>query len=302
MATRVPRTVRLPALLIGLAVHLLAQGPANVLVVVNDSSSLSRLIGEYYAQHREIPARNICHLRTADEEYIQRPVYDKEIAAPIANCLRRNGLTEQILYIATTGGVPLRIEGMGGLGGDIAAVDSELTLLYLDMHQGKPHTLNGVIPSPFYGKPEAKFAHPGFPIYLVTRLAAYDFDGVRAIIDRAREAANRGKFVIDLKGSNDTSGDGWLRSAAMALPKERVVLETSDTVLYNQTDVIGYASWGSNDNNRHRRFLGYKWLPGAIATEFVSTDGRTFRKPPDDWSLSDWNSTKLWFAGSPQTM
>ena len=293
-------------LALGPVVRLCAQGPANVLVVINDNSSLSRNIGEYYALRREIPAKNLCHIRTAGEEYIQRPVYDKDIAGPIANCLRKNGLAEQILYIVTTAGVPLRIEGTDGMGGDTAAVDSELTLLYRDMHQGRPHTLNGMVPNPFFGKRDAKFAHPDFPIYLVTRLAAYDFDGVKAIVDRAltatREGSNRGKFVIDMKSSFNATGNDWLRDAALLLPKERVVLDESSTVLYGQTDVIGYASWGSNDSNRHRRFLGFKWLPGAIATEFVSSDGRTFRKPPDDWNISDWGSPKLWFAGSPQTM
>jgi uncharacterized protein (TIGR03790 family) len=39
-----------------------------------------------------------------------------------------------------------------------------------------------------------------------------------------------------------------------------------------------------------------------VATEFVSTNARTFTRPPEGWSISDWNSPKLWFAGSPQSM
>src|SRR3974390_3203782 len=85
-------------------------------------------------------------------------------------------------------------------------------------------------------------------------------------------------------------------------PKDRVVFDESTNVIYDQTDVIAYAGWGSNDFNRKRRFLGFKWLPGAIATEFVSSDGRTFKKPPEGWNISDWKSEKLWFAGTPQTL
>ena len=279
-----------------------AQGPANVLVVINDNSPLSRSVGEYYARRRLIPARNLCRLRTTAEEEIPRAIYTREIAAPIADCLRANGLVEQILYIATTAGVPLRVAGSGGLDGEVAAVDSELTLLYSDMHSGQPHRTRGMIPNPFFARKDAKFDHSEFPIYLVTRLAAYDFAGVRAIIDRALQAANRGKFVIDLKSITDTDGNSWLRNAAIALPKERVVFEESAAVVYDQRDVIAYASWGSNDPSRHKRFLGFQWLPGAIATEFVSTDGRTFRRPPDNWNISDWEKPDLWFAGSPQTM
>ncbi len=283
---------------------LFAQGPANVLIVVNDNSALSREIGEYYARRRGVPGKNICRIRTTQKESIARSDYDREIAAPIADFLRANQLVESVLYIVTTAGVPLRVLGTSGQGmtTDQAAVDSELTLLYADIHSGRPHALAGSLPSPFFGKRDAKFAHPQFPMYLVTRLQAYDFDGVKGMIDRALEAANRGKFVIDLRSTGDREGDNWLRDAAILLPKERTIFDQSTKVLYDQTDVIGYAGWGSNDRNRHQRFLGFHWLPGAIMTEFVSTNARTFARPPDNWNISDWKSEKLWFASSPQTM
>jgi uncharacterized protein (TIGR03790 family) len=278
-----------------------AQNRASVLLVVNDSSQISRNIGEYYARRRLIPPKNVCHIRTDPKEDIPRSQYDREIATPIAACLNRNQLTEQILYIATTAGLPLRIEGVMAIDGDIASIDSELTLLYADRKQGQPHPLKGGVPNPLFGKRTAKFTHADFPIYLVTRLAAYDFEGVKASIDACLQATNRGKFVLDLDNSGK-EGDTWLRQAAALLPQERVVFDNSAKVVYDQTDVIGYASWGSNDPNRHRRFLGFRWLPGSIATEFVSTNARSFERPPGNWNISDWSSPKLWFKGSPQTM
>ena len=71
-----------------------------------------------------------------------------------------------------------------------------------------------------------------------------------------------------------TTGCGKRRSN---LPPDRVVLDESDKVLLNQTSVIGYASWGSNDPNRKQRHLGFHWLPGAIMTEFVSTNAPDFQ-------------------------
>ena len=65
----------------------------------------------------------------------------------------------------------------------------------------------------------AVFRHPDFPIYLVTRLAGYDIEDVKGIIDRALLARNRGKFVIDLKANDSTPGNNWLRAAARALPR-----------------------------------------------------------------------------------
>jgi uncharacterized protein (TIGR03790 family) len=309
----VPRAVRCltmaATLLAGLnsARGATAQAPAStvdrVLLVVNDSSPLSRNIGEYYARRRALPFKNICHLKSTSQEEITRDEYDRQIARPIGDFLRKGGLQESIYYIVTTAGVPLKITGTSGMSGNYAAVDSELALLYSDLATGKPHALDGGIPNPFYGKRDRAFSHPEFPIYLVTRLAAYDFDGVKALIERSLAAANRGKFILDLRGNDDEAGDDWLRNAAILLPKDRVVLEDTIQPIYDQTDVIGYAGWGSNDRHHDRRFPGFHWLPGGIVTEYVSTDGRTFQKPPDKWTPSQqWSTPSAWFANSPQTM
>src|SRR6185295_17104 len=296
---RAPRAM--PLLLLLSSQALTAKSVANVLLVVNDASKLSRDIGQYYAGKRGVPPRNVCHIRTIETETIPREQYDREISSKITACLVRNNLTEQILYIVTTGGIPLRIAATASSGAEMeadnAAVDSELALLYSDMKQARPHALKGPALNPYFGQRDAKLAHPQFPIYLVTRVAAYDLAGVRALIDRALHAANQGKFVIDLKSADNQEGNSWLRQAASMLPKERVILDASDNVLYDQTAVIAYAGWGSNDTHRHRRFLGFQWLPGAISTEFVSTNARTFQRPPDSWNISDWGKKELWFAG-----
>ncbi len=278
-----------------------AQKPENVLVVVNQPSAVSRQIADYYTKKRGIPASNVCALRTSAEEHISRAAFDKEIAKPLANCLQSRRLQEQILYIVTTTGVPLIVNGAETRDGDYASVDSELTLLYSDM-KGTPHKLAGPLGNPFFGQRDVPFSHPRFPIYLVTRLTGYDFADVKALIDKAQIAKNRGKFVIDLRSSEEESGNDWLRRAALLLPKDRVVLDETDKVLYNQRDVIGFASWGSNDKNRHKRLVGFDWLPGAVMTEFVSTNARTFQRPPDSWNISTFKDTKLFWADSPQTL
>lgn len=288
-------------LLLLYATVLKANKPENVLVVVNSESAVSRGIGEYYAQRRAIPAKNICRIKAPDRETISRDEYDRILAPGVGACLKRNGLVETILYIVTTQGVPLRVKGVVSMDGDNAAVDSELALLYQDLH-GKPHALSGPTHNPFYGQRDAAFRHPRFAMYMVTRLAAYDLAGARAIIDRSLAARNAGKFVLDLRSKREESGDDWLRNAAVLLPQERIVLDESPTVLYGQKQVIGYAAWGSNDKNRKERHLRFEWLPGAIATEYVSTNGRTFAKPPTIWNIGTWQDRNTWFAGSPQSM
>jgi uncharacterized protein (TIGR03790 family) len=279
----------------------LGQGPENVLLVVNRSSAVSREIASYYLEKRRIPAANVCALDVVEDETVSRGVYDQAIAAPLAACIKSRHLEEKIQYLATTLGLPLRITGSSGKEGDQASVDSELTLLYQDL-RGAKHPVRGPLPNPFFGRRDEPFRHPQFPMYLVCRLAAYDVGEVRGIIDRSLAAANRGKVVIDLSSDNDEPGNDWLRNTAILLPSDRVIFDDSTRVLLDQRDVIGYAGWGSNDHNLKRRMLGFRWLPGAIATEFVSTDGRTFKRPPDDWNIGNWKDPSRFFAGSPQSL
>lgn len=273
-----------------------------MLLVVNRSDSVSRRIGDYYVHKRAIPLGNVCRIEAPPEETISWEVYRKQVEAPVAACLTRARLADKILYIVTTLGVPLRVTGPGsGPGSESAALDSELTLLYSRI-KGISFRRAGVISNPFFKRRDEPFAHPRFPIYLVTRLAGYSFEDVRGMIDRGLAAQNRGRFVIDLKGRDDQPGNEWLRTAAMLLPEPRVVFDESAGVLTGQRDVIGYASWGSNDPRRRHRRLAFQWLPGAIVTEFVSSNARTFRKPPDTWELGTWENRAGWFAGSPQSM
>lgn len=287
---------------LALAAPAWAQTPTEVLIVVNRQSAISRQIGEYYLRKRGVPLANLCTINTAPDEMISRKVYEDQIEAPIGAFLKKARLQEKILYIVTTFGVPLRVEGdSAGQLNTAASVDSELTLLYGRLH-GMTFTLPGAVANPFFHQRDAPFRHPQFPIYLVTRLAAYDIGEMKGLVDRALLARNTGKFVIDLRANETTPGNQWLRTAALLLPKDRVVLEQSGVVAMNQKDVIGYASWGSNDPDRKQRFLHFQWLPGAIMTEFVSTNARTFRRPPDTWQIGSWNDQTTYFALSPQTM
>jgi uncharacterized protein (TIGR03790 family) len=223
------------------------------------------------------------------------------VEAPIGEFLRNRKLQESILYIVLTSGVPLWISGSGPQLSEAASVDSELTLLYQRL-KGATIPLAGPVNNPFFRQRDTPFRHPLFPMYLVTRLDGYDMKDMKGIVDRALLARNTGKFVIDLRADEATPGNEWLRTAALLLPKDRVVIDESPAVLANIKDVIGYASWGSNDKDRKRRRLHMEWLPGSIATEYVSTNARTFRQPPETWELGTWADKKSWFAETPQTL
>jgi uncharacterized protein (TIGR03790 family) len=288
------------AFLLFFAVTLAAQTGENVLLIRNQTSEFSRAIADYYRPRRSIPAANVCTLTTTEDEEITWELYQKQIEEPVANCLKKAGLADKVLYLVTTLGVPLKVDGPGsGQMAEHASVDSELALLYGKL-KGIKYPRPGWIANPLFMRRDAVVRHPAIPIYIVTRLAAYDLNDAKAMVDRSLGARNRGKFVIDLQSEKEEPGNNWLRTAALLLPTGRTVLDESTRVLYSQKDVIGYASWGSNDDHRTERWLRFQWLPGAIDAEFVSTSARTFKRPPEGWKPTGWQDKAHFFGGSPQ--
>jgi uncharacterized protein (TIGR03790 family) len=273
----------------------------EVAVIVNDADPASRAIAAYYSTRHGIPAEHICHLRLRADEEIGRDTFERDIEAPVADWLKRRNLVEKILVLVTTSGVPLKVKGSFSATGTASSVDSELALLYNLLHGRKRPPLEGGVHNPFYRSTQ-RFQHPQFAMYLVTRLTAYSLEDVKAMIDRSLQARNRGVVVLDGKGGDMDEGELWLRGAKGRLPPGRVVFDNTARVIENVGEVIGYASWGSNDPNRTKRTAGLRWLPGGIATEYVSTDARTFREPPAGWQITTWNDRAGYFAGSPQSL
>lgn len=289
-----------------------AQGPANILLVVNSTSQNSREIGEYYREKRGVPAQQVCRVAAPDREHIDRASFDNNIQRPLMDCLRNGGLQDRVLYLVLTKGVPLVIDGQGGQNGDQASVDSELTLLYQDLIT-RQHPLRGKVQNPYAVKnsrtsPMVRFSHREFPMYLVTRLDGYDAAEVKALIDRGLRAKPEGRFLLDLKQDDETPGNGWLRQTAdrlraAGIAPSRIVLEQSRVFVTGETGLLGYASWGSNDPANNSRFLKHKWEPGALLAEFVSSDGRTFERPPAGWNIGKWDGPRSnFYKNTPQSL
>jgi uncharacterized protein (TIGR03790 family) len=285
----------------------------NVLVVVNGASADSVQIGEYYATKRGIPKDQILRLTDLPPDPpdgIDRPIFDRAISAPIAVWLGRHQAQDRILFIVLTKGIPLRING-GSEPSSAASVDSELSVLYLRMTGAKVETA-GPLPNPYFlgDRPisEAKpFTREAYSLYLVTRLDGFTVKDVLGLIDRGSAPSRDGRFILDERFAFTDAGNAWLRQAAqrlkaMGLPDDRVLLDESPKVVTDQVDVLGYYSWGSNDPAIHQRHFGLTFKPGAIGGMFVSTDGRTFREPPSDWTVANLSNTATWFAGSPQSL
>ena len=287
------------AAVLAIVPHAAATSPERTLVVVNRGVQISEEIAEYYAHRRKIPPGNVCRIRAPRKEQITRREYESWVEPGVLKCLSAGDFKERIDYIVTTKGVPLKISGAGN-----ASVDSELTLLY-DKLNGKEHPIEGKVRNPFFGQPSAVFDKTRFGMYLVTRLTGYSLQDVIGIIDRAQQTQNRGLVVLDGTNWGNQMGERALANAARILPGDRVRYENELSPTYDVRGVIGYASWGSNDKHRlaeGRRDPGFEWLPGGIATAYVSSDGRTFEEPPKDWRPASWQERDKFWDHSPQSL
>ena len=289
-----------------------AQSGSNVLLVVNESSADSKQIGDRYARARSVPAENILRLSAPLTEDVDRPEFERSIEMPIANWITRQGAQDRILYFVLTKGIPLRIRGTGGATATTASVDSELTLLYRKL-VGTPVQPAGPLPNPYFlGDREVAearpFSHATADMYLVSRLDGFRLEDIFGLIDRGAAPRATGEFLLDQKATlvGERSGDDWLAAAATRLRAaglgDRVVLNASSEVVTGRKDVLGYYSWGSNDPAIKRRRLDLGFAPGALAATFVSSDARTFKAPPDSWTLGTWADRSTHFEGSPQSL
>ena len=280
----------------------------EVLIVVNDRSAISQQIGERYRTVRGVPASQVVRIHTEATEEIDRSTFGAEIAQPIAAHLLNHRLQDRILAIVLTKGVPLKIRGTEGRQGTQASVDSELTLLYRVLVQGAADA-EGRVANPYFrpGLP-APFTRATSDIYLVTRLDGYTLEDVLELIERAGKPVKRGKVILEGKSahfwSGSAPGNTWLKEASRRLENSglQVVLTGSGGGVNGEKEVIGYAGWGSNDPATKTRSPGFQWVPGAIASWFVSTSARTFTRPPAGWNIGPFGDPKTYHATSPQSL
>ncbi len=302
----------LPVLILALATAapLFAQSARNVLLVINDSSQDSIRVGEHYARVRGLDQAQVLRVTMDAKDDVTRADYERYLEEPVARWLRTNAAEDRILFIVLTKGVPLRVTGTGSRQGTLASVDSELALLYRKM-TGRAVPPGGPIPNPYYlgDTPVAQarpFTHAAHDIYLVTRLDAFTADEAIALIDRAQKPAAEGRIVLDMKAAWTDKGNEWLQAASDRLAAmgkgSQVALETTSEVVTGAQGLLGYYSWGSNNPSAKARRLNLGFVPGAIAGTFVSSDGRTFAAPPEEWTIGTWSDPRTYFAGSPQSL
>lgn len=235
-----------------------------------------------------------------DDGEVSREEFEGYLAAPVEDPPLPHAAADRILAIVTTPGRAAEDPRKRGAAGRPCRRRQRASR-HLLRPAGFASVAGWRLGNPYFEQ-RGPFRHPDFPLDLVARLAAYFFADVRAMINRALVARNRGLAVIDLRGGWMDEGGRWLKAAAERLPPQRVPLEQTRAPAAGPFEVIPGASFGSNDSARRRRHSGFRFLPGAPVTELVFTGERTFREPPPGWDYGDWKRPETHFAGSPQAL
>ena len=267
-------------------------------------------MGEYYVAARRLSPDQVIRIQVEPRDEVSRDEYVRRIETPITQWLQRTSAQDRTLFIVLTKGVPLRVAGTPGRSGTLASVDSELSLLYRRL-TGRLELAAGRVDNPYFGDtgpvaPPVRFGHERFDIFLVTRLDGFTVADAKGLVDRALRAQSAGAIVLDQKAAVSDPGNAWLQAAATRLDEiglgSRVVLDTTSEVVTRRGELLGYYSWGSSDPAIKVRTFGFGFLPGAIGGMFVSSDGRTFKEPPADWTIGTWENRSSYYEASPQSL
>lgn len=254
-------------------------GADRVLVVVNTRSAASQEIGRYYMERRNIAPSHLVRVDVTDDDDISEIEYRSKLQARVREVI--DSLPVRIDFVVLTKGVPIRIGGSRGY-----SVDGQLAGMNLSFPPmvGLDTAWLARYRNPYFNSRE-RFNSDRFGMYLVTRLDCGAMPDCKALVDHAIEAhPQKGLFVFDAKpmaaGDNGYAiMNGLLYSAGLRLSRAGldVQLDSSRTFVAPSAPVMGYASWGSNDEAFDQKaYHAIRFLPGALAETFVSTSARTF--------------------------
>ena len=235
---------------------------SDVGVLINNKSEISRTIGWAFVTARNISADRVFIFDNSSNptgETINRNQFDSFFLEPFKIMLSNYNGTD-LNYLVTTKGMPLRING----GNNKASFDQEIALAggAYDSDIGSDWWSNHNY-GPLAGKQMEEFTRDEYGFFLVTRLTGYTVETALDLIEKANNSYGaRGTHVLDLATNRNESGyqfwndDLYVANTTlndtMNLP---VYFDEETEFITNVSNVIGYASWGSNDGNWNLNYL-----------------------------------------------
>ncbi|MBK30257.1 MAG: hypothetical protein CMB49_06075 [Euryarchaeota archaeon] len=236
----------------------------DVAILINNQSAASRTIGWAFINARNISMNNVLIFNNSDtptSETINRNQFNTYFVEPMMDWLNQSQhRSKEINYLVTTKGIPLRVSG----GNNKVSFDNEIALVEGDYKAGIDqdwwieHNYG-----PLNGGIYESFSREEHGFYLVTRLTGYTVETALGLIEKANNSlGQRGNFVLDLASNRNESGykfwndDLYAANTSlndtMGLP---VIFNQNSTFLTNISNIIAYASWGSNDGEWNRNQL-----------------------------------------------
>lgn len=272
----------------------------DVAVIINDNSSESLEIAHYFQTARNIPMQNMIYLSITPGEEISMTGLNL-LKDTIYNYLSSHGLLNNINYLVTTKGVPLKTtDALCSPGqGPCASIESELTLLKGAM--SGQIGLTGQPANPYYDL-DKHIADTSLGIYLVTRLDGYSVQAVKNMIDRSGPNTPindlTGNVVVDI--SNTENGSNQVYYEALYEPAYLWANSNGWNAIYhpdlsrfsNQSNVVAYSSITHVGETSS---LGIQFAKGSIAEVVSANEYETFDagNPNGDQSIADFVGSGL---------
>lgn len=305
------------------------QGPASVLVLVNDETpreagtgklGASRYVAEHYAAARGVPAANIIHLKIPlaccesdphawDSWNISWENFDALLRAPLKKVLEKRGKAS-IKYIVPTYGIPSHITGYKGT--QELSVDAFLAAMYSpqadELHSKNPY----FHPNPVDMPEHIASAGLGFPMYAVVRLDGPSAPIAAALVDKAMAAEkgiarDSGKGYFDLRHLEPPGADASIRNAYTLCRRSGFECVLNDqavtkSMITSAPNTLWAWGWYSGPNTHDV----YQFVPGAVGAQLTSYTANSIREmKPGTW-VPLWlerGITATWGAtGEPYTI
>ena len=293
--------------------------PERVLIVVNKSDPASIEIGNYYAQKRNIPKKNIFQISPPNKETISWDEFITYIFNPLRIQLVKSKWLNGILYdkfdkfgrieyipldhkidfLVFSSGIPYRIKNNPELieiSKDFpintpefcvtnASVDNELTLLC-----EKNSPVIGFVINPIYKVFPLDQAQKS-SIIRTSRLDGPNEACIKQMIDNAlytEKQGLRGRAYIDLEGPYP-KGNEWLTHIAQSLKSLgfETIINTKKGKLFTKNDrfddPIFYFGWHTKNITGPFTNPDFKFPPGAIAIHIHSHSAIKLRSTQETW-------------------
>ncbi len=258
---------------------------SDVGVLINNKSEASKTIGWAFVQARNISLDRVFIFDldgTPTGETINRNQFNEFFAYPFLEMLNNRSNVSDMNYLVTSKGMPLRVNG----GQNKASFDQEFALLggsYNSSIGGDYWSTHSY--GPLSGGEFESFSRQKHGFYLVTRLTGYTVETALNLIEKANNSLGQsGTYVLDLATNRNGSGykfwndDLYVANTTLQeLYNQSVYFDEETEFITNVSNVMGYASWGSNDGN-----WGKNW---GLNTGFETEDA--------SWSsgVRHWNAT-----------